>query len=356
MMFAGLLLGLTLPAGATDPTQPLTTMELVHIYPSEDALHAAHPELFPERKPIIHNEEYVSFIAPETGTVLKRIRKEGEFFYTEEDYAYLADVNNTEPLIKSGRSYYVPNERPYYLIINEFETSWEPGFEGEPEYHYAGRTLYNKQGEKILEMPLGTNLVQFSPAKTHFVAYYNGIEQVVPVTCFYTADGELLRRLDNFSGNITYSANGEYVAIWGEVGNFETFTKQGESLLQGTFLDYAPKNWTLYNVFISNDGEYSLLSLSLQAVLINQAGVKQWAIPSSIVVNAQFIPQQDLVVICSINDVMQRTGSETMFMVRAVSMSTGAVLDEMTMVKDYMFTDNAILINVEENYHEYTIK
>ena len=67
MIFAGLLLGLTLPAGATDPVQPPTMLELVRTYPSKDILRAVHPELFREKISITESDGFFTFYDIETG-------------------------------------------------------------------------------------------------------------------------------------------------------------------------------------------------------------------------------------------------------------------------------------------------
>ena len=340
-----LSLGLTPSAGATDPAQPLTTLKLVRTYPSEDALRAAHPELFPEQPPLDNSV----FASIEQGPTLE------ELTFTAEEKARLADPNNVEPIQKTFYAY--STLRNEFLMVSEYELEIYNTFELQAFDMKTAikQLLYNKHGQLVTDLPNDINDIQISPDKQYFVAYYDG-ETESKNFYFYHSNGTLLRQYELYGyPQVKYSANGNYVELFNLFGNdFYIFTKQGELCFKGDIRDYEPH---LNNLFISDDGNHILLNTSRLAILIDSSGRVLWKEPSSYIHNVHFVPlKESLIMICS-NPEKNRIGEEAPYILKIVSSKTGKLLDErISDISEVYIMNNTIVIKKGETYNEYTIK
>lgn len=162
--------------------QRLKTLELVRTYHSEAEFQTANAKLLRANKPIVDDGESIKFFDPETGQLLKQMKKEKtreSIAFTEAERAKLTNSSNTEPVVKHAMSYYIPKQGPSYLLVSEYEIkTYHLDGEGGPNYHIKNITLYNSRGERIMDMPSYTNLITSSPNKESFVAYYDGPDRI----------------------------------------------------------------------------------------------------------------------------------------------------------------------------------
>ena len=353
--------GLTLPVGATDPAQPLTTLELVRTYPSEDAFRAAHPMLEVQQHPIQIEEDVIRFLDPDTGTPISTMQKqEHRIVYTDAEKALLADESTDEPVIKSGRSYYIPPKSPKFLIEIEYDVirdnlSGLDGAEGEPEYQEKRIVLYNHRSEKVTDLPLDVNIIVASPDNRYFVGYYDGPDKVGQYLYFYTADGKLLKKQERTHSysDIRYSAHGKRVAFYSLVGKyFYIYTKEGDLQFSANYQDYVGKKSVFYGVFVTDNG-YMLLYTSGLAFLLDPEGTKLWELPSDWALSCHFNLKADRILVATM---VPNLLYEQARQIGIISFSQGQLLDEIHNVTYYTIMNGNLYIKIGETYYEYAIK
>ena len=365
-----LCLGLTPPAGATDPAQPLTTLELVRTYPSEDALRAAHPELFPDSNPrpetIIKQEQAIQFIDPETGEVIAQLpRTQDETWtdeaWTPEEKARVSNSENEIPVVTTSTGYEIYGD---LLLVTDYEREVYYIDKRIDRWYYTERTLrnvlYNNRGEQLAELAPEIDYLAVAPDSQTFMAFDSEEDGFSSGIYFYDRHGTLLRF---YARGIypwyQYSPNGQYIRFMNELGNdFYIFTTAGDMVLEGDFTEYAGiRNGILHNLFVSDNGEYVLLSVSQVAVLLDRQGQELWQIPARATLKCHIRPSDNLVLLQAHDPEKKRSSlPEDPFVFKAVALDSGRVLDELNNVSDVLFTQDSIYINIGGQYHEYTIR
>ncbi len=344
--------------------QELKTLKLMKTYQSESEFQNVNASILRAKRPIMIDEESIEFIDSETGQVLKKLKKETQFDQiqiTETERIKLSHPSRPETIIKECTGYYLPPQAPSFLLVLKYKITIPPSDESSPSEKIQKATIYDHRGEQVMILPSDANTLAPSPDQKYFILYYEGMESVGEYLYFYRADGTLItkQKFTHASLKINFSTTGEFIAIhshWGK--QFFIFTKQGEIIFEGNYQDYSGKNSTLEDVFVSDDGNYILLSISNKAILLNGQGDKLWEIqlPVSPIENVYFHLAKNYLL-------MFRMAPDTIYNdddsrgLRVVSVDTGEILDEIADITYYTIANNILYVKQQEgSYYEYKIK
>lgn len=341
--------------------QELKMLEFVRTYHSEKEYQRTNAKMLRAKKPIVDDGESIKFFDPETGQILKQIKKEN----TRDDMK-LADAERTQlanmkSVKKTFQEYYIPERGSQYLHVREYEMTLEPGGEGDVEQQLIKSTLYNDRGEKIADLPLDSRFIYLSLDKSNFVMIGKSLY-------FYSIKMELLQKRENNPAvsEAKYSSNGQYIAMYDIlVGKyFRIFTKGGELIFEGNYKDYTEKNVNLYGVFVSDDGNYILLSTSKKAILLNSNGKKLWEVaypsgsPHTYITSAFFNIDKGVLYMSSIvPDHLYENRNRAPDYLIAATLKEGKVVDEITHIVYYTMTNNVLYLKKRGGgYYEYNVK
>ena len=102
LFLSGALLSAAAPARAV--VNEYQTLDLVRTYTSEAEFQAANAKMLREKQPIVDDGESITFLDPETGQVLTRMKKEQAideiFKFTDVEKILLAAPENQTAVIK----------------------------------------------------------------------------------------------------------------------------------------------------------------------------------------------------------------------------------------------------------------
>ncbi len=349
--------------------QEYQTLTLVREYASKDAFQADNAALLRERRPIVDAGEVIQFLDPETGHVMKQITKGPgvhDIALTDTERRQIADPATRTALTRRCLDYMLPHQGSQaFLLESEHELTFHPPDEtGEYDDTRLRTTVYNQRGEPLLELPPETNLIVGSPDGSHFVAYLDDRFTPGEQLYFYQGTGALMKQypLRYSMLNISYSSNSQYLALYSLVGkHFYIFTRQGELVFQGNYQDYADKNVVLYGAFVSDDGNYILLSTSRKAILLNRHGIKQWEIlvpPTPHIRSTYFELHRKLVSISTlVPNKIYDASSGRRDILKIVTLEDGKILDEISNLMYYAIEDGVLQIKQRGgSYYEYRIK
>ena len=368
LLLSGALLGAAAPARAV--VNEYQTLELVRTYASEEEFQAANEKMLREKHPIVDDETFIKFIDPETGNVVKQIKKEQTY---DELMASLAkpelqqiDPNNPQSLIKTFYEYEIPSSSGSrsYLHILEYQIRLSERDEIDNEQTVKASTLYNRLGEKVVDLPFDVNKVVVATDENTFIAYQDDLLNPGDFLYFYQTDGVLLKKVafPHLLVNFTYSANGKFVALHYEMGQlFHIFTSTGDLVFEANFHTYAGINANLYGVFISDDGNFFLLSTSDKAILIDRNGNKQWEVdvPQTPIDSAYFQQNGLLYILSLLPDIEYELseypiGSLKLMVIRS---ETGEVIEEISDVTYYTIYNGMLYVQKRGGtYDEYMLK
>ena len=355
LLLSGALLGAAAPARAV--VNEYQTLELVRTYASDEEFRAANEKMLREKHPIVDDGTFIKFIDPETGNVLKQIKKEQTFEemmanLTETERQQMADPVNPQTFVKRFNNYFIPSsyESEPYLQVVEYKTAISEHVEGEGYDKLLSSTIYNRQGERVIDLPLDVDRITLAPNQHDFVAHT--VDPVTPgeVLYFYTDNGKTVKKVPFPHGylDIHYSADSEYLALLNGQ-NFYIFTKYGELVLSANFHEATEDYSGLERLFVSNNATYILLTTSKHTVLLNREGIRQWKIPhpsGTMVYGAFFdIPRGRVYLRSSDSDWM-----------RVISLSDGMVIEELTGISFSLLVDQTFYLKKEGRYEEYRIK
>ena len=344
LFLSGALLCAAAPARTV--VQEYQTLELVRTY-SEEEIQDAYPDLFP--KPTIQDEgDVISFYAPATMQLVKQIKKRFPQIVEE-----IKDGENTIVTAHSYEYSLFPTH-PSLLIMAEYERKYfkETGEDSLwPQLQKS--VVYNDKGEEIIQLPLEANQIVQSPNQQFFVAF-NSSEGAGEYLYFYSQDGTLVntQKLHMEVPCISYSWNGEFIAVSESNGHFCIFTKTGEVVYDGSHIDFGLQG-PLNAVFVSEDGKHILVDASKHLQLCPISGQCLWKKPSSEVYDAQFLSQKELVVLKSR---VFMTGKAFTITIQVVSLTNGSLLDEIFGVSEVAVANGKILIQKGGIYYEYEIR
>ncbi|MCP4397040.1 MAG: hypothetical protein GY801_07040 [bacterium] len=349
------LFGFSLPGRAQE--EIFKTLELVRTYNSEEELRVVHPELFLKKKPIVDDGEYIHFIDPETGALLKQIEKAGEVEYTEEEIVQLSDPNNQEPVVKSAESYYTPDHSPAFLMKYEYDViRYFLNGGGEPECNDKKITAYNHQGKVVTELPLDANVLVASPDNEFFIAYHNGEDgKVGQYVYFYNAAGTLLNTYEMKFIPMKYSANSKYAIGKNTAsGEIYLFTNTGDFI---TKYEYGAKfGEYLFDVYVSENAEFLFFSMFVidKAFLVSSEKEIVWERPSLRIADCRFNLNEGFLIIY----VESEKGKfvETRKSIKIISLNSGKVSDSLEDVEVWQLGEDEITIRKEGGFYEYGIQ
>jgi hypothetical protein len=359
-----LVMASSLSTTATGAEQEFKTLELIRTYSSKEEFQKANTKLLRSKTPIVENEEVIRFIDPETGQILKQLKKDTQFEqiqFTNAEIRKLSDSSHPASVTKQCTGYYLPPETPSFLLVFDYEMTFPPTDEASVKEIIRKTTVYNRRGEVVMDLPSDVNMLTPSPTQEYFIAYYEGMPSVGgEFLYFYHADGTMIAKRTFYgSPRITYSSTGQFAAIhdhWGK--QFSIFTKQGEVVFEGNYQDYAGKNSTLEDVFVSDDGNYILLSISNKAILLNRSGNKLWEISVllSPIENVHFQLDENQIFMFRMSpNILYHDNDPRGFMI--VTIDTGEALNEMIDIVYYSIFTNILYIKQRQgDYYEYKIK
>ena len=347
--------------------QEFKTLELVHTYQSEKEFQVANARLLREKHLIVDDGEMITFFDPETGRILKQIQKEQTFdrvmsSLTTTERQQLEDQITPKALMKTFREYVIPSygSEPY-LQIREYETAISDHTEGDGYQKLLRSTIYNRQGEFMMDLPLDISAVVLAPDRKHLIGYSTSLIHPGEYLYFYSKPGELAKKVPFPHGGgteINYSADSEYLAIWSIWGyEFFIFTKTGELVLKEDAKKYiTPQNINLYEAFVSNNAEYILLCMGKDEILLNENGTQLWKLPHKTgfrVASAYFnISHGQLYISTGFPGIRSNTPG----WLRIVNLTDGIVLDEIMPIYSYTIINQTLYINRGGRYEEYHIK
>ena len=363
LFLSGALLCAAAPARAV--VDDYQTLELVRTYASEEEFQAANAKMLREKHPIVDDGEFITFLDPETGNVLKQIKKEQTFEemmanLTETERQQMADPENTKTLIKTFQEYLIPSygSSPY-LQIREYETVISEHQEGESNQKLIKSTVYNRQGEAILNLPLDVNAIALAPNEEHLIGYSTSLVNPGESLYFYDIQGKLLQKqpFPSILLNINFSSNGECIAIHSEMEDgFYIFTKRGEVIFKGSYLNYVKEHAALEGVFVSDDGNSILLNTSNRIFLLDRNGIERWNAPiptGNRIHSASFdLDNQILYISTNYLDLLYTSSG----WLRILKLDDGNLVGEMNNLFYYSIGNNTLYINQGGRYEEFLIK
>ena len=352
IMFAGLFLSLTPPAGATDPAQPLTTLELVRTYPSEETFKEAY-QLQREKAPIVIDGENIIFFDAKTHKIHKQFKQE-KFVLTPEEKRQLQDPNNTEPVIKDYTEYTIVGNYSF-LIRTEFTYKLLRIDSQENILEIKKKILYNAHGDHIADLPHDISEISVSPNNQYFVAYsLGGIGDYDSTDFFslyfYSMDGTLLKQqeLHGKYDTITFSTNGEFIGLFHSFGRaIAIFAKTGDIIYEDDYKNLLrDKTAPLYNMYVSENGRTVLLNTDQHLYLCTIDGELLWEQDSSpaLVSDCYFFSLQNIIALKVAHRLEIR------------SLHDGVLLDEIGGISEISRINDHLVIKREEKYYEYTIR
>ena len=376
VVMSGALLSAAAPARAV--VNEYQTLELVRTYPSEADFQAANANMLRAKHPIVDDGQTISFIDPDTGNVLKQITREQTideiYALSAEEQAQIVEGNSiTKPYV----DYMLPNlGYPTVLVANEVEINiHRPDERGAgSDWKYVKQSVYNRNGEKIVELPPDANQVVGAPNGDSFLAYFDNLEESPgEFMYFYNVTGQLLNKLHfpHAMLNVRYSWNSEYLALYNLMStSFSVVTCNGEMVLQADMRDYLSddtqqdhKFGNLEGIQVSDDGQYIFLSTSWKVFLLNRQGQKLWEMP----VQSPFAPVRAYFDITRGRVYLSRIEPEISYENRGhsldslkiwgVDLAKGIVLDEIPEVSYYtIINDHLYLKKLNGGYYDYQFK
>lgn len=358
---------LVLPVVAAGPEQELRTLKLVNAYQSEAEFQAANAKILRAKRPIVDEGGYIKFLDPDTGNVLKQIKNEKNLetilHLTAEEQAKLTGQPDKKGILKTYIGYYFPHRHAPFLLETETEVLLTLNQEGERREKQLRASVYNARGDKLVDLPQDVNVIAGDSSGQAFVAYYDDALVNGEILYFYDANGRLLKTqtLQYMFPVLAYSQGGMYVTLWSQLGNvFYIFSNKGDLILKGDSLDYA-QNTKVEGVFISDDGNYILLSTTRQIFLLDHTGKKLWDVvlpPPFRVYSTYFDLQRGQIYISSLMaDTLYDASRGRQHVLKIMNVRDGQLLHEISNIVYYTITHDKLSIKFREgNYNEYAIQ
>jgi len=218
------------------------------------------------------------------------------------------------------------------------------------------RSLYSARGIVLTQLPQEANHVSASDDGRFLVAYhsYDGAGDSSDVF-FYDSLGRQLGqgRADGYP-RVTYSANGDFVAVYSEIGDgYRLCTSRGALLCTARFTEFAGSGTVLYGVFPSNDGREVLLSTSKSVLLVDAAGKAAWSTPSTPVLAACLPGKGEAVRVLALDPDAARMVAPAICRVCLVDRSSGQVVDVIRNVIDCYFGPRLTLVRTTQGMDAY---
>ena len=203
LFLSGALLSAAAPARAV--VNEYQTLDLVRTYTSEAEFQAANAKMLREKQPIVDDGESITFLDPETGQVLTRMKKEQAideiFKFTDVEKILLAAPENQTAVIKQYAIYAIAQESHAFLMIYKCEAAFLSRTQEVASDQCSNAAIYNHHGDKIGDLPSDTNGIVSSPKGDHFLAYLDDLNTPGEYLYFST----FIMLMEHCSKNILYA-------------------------------------------------------------------------------------------------------------------------------------------------------
>lgn len=352
------LLGYSLPGRAQEQT--FKTLELVRTYNSEEALRAAHPELYPEERQIIDDGEFFTFFDADTGKMSKRMKKQASgIVFTEEEQRQLKGSPNVDPVVKETVGYML-SEKRQFLMVMEMSIIFNGLGDYERESELKKHILYDHEGVELTHLPLDFLGIQESPNLQYFLAYSLEERSITHNLYFYSRNGTMLNKqsISDYA-NLSFSQNGEFVTSYNRSGSeFAFFKKTGELLFQGNYTELIPHARSpLTGVFISENGDSMLLVTGRHLYSFTTAGEVLWKKPLSWfnIDSCYVFSRKRKIALKIINKELNQLGTTDRYNLEICSLETGELLDRIIGISEMRGRHEQLVVTKEGTYYEYNI-
>ena len=339
--------------------QEFRTLKLIRTYRSEEELQATYPELFPQQT-IKETNDSIIFYDPQTQKPTKQLEKVRSKILREEK-------RGTDTIVFEEFHEYKTSTDASFVLYTEYERGYPKGnpHADIPELRIKPQmvALYNAKGEKITQLPTEVNVIKIAPDKQSFLAYGEG-EEPSKYLYLYSMDGVLLKK-EEMNGYLVaaYSQEGAFFPVFDAFGRkFSIFSKTGKKVYENDYTtligDVQP---ILYGVFVSENGTSFLLHTSGRLSLFTLDNQLLWDRsfpPGSAIYGCRFYSSNGVVIVISRGEKSRIVEgiAKSFQKLQIISLNSGQVVDEIEGITYTRLFKEAIIVQKEGIYYEYTVK